>query len=183
MVQIWFNEEYEIFDYLLKSKKAHGRKISQELNLSLSTTQRNLNTLEEKKLISFDAIGRNKEYKIKNNLFTRYYINNVESYNTIKLFEKYPKLKPIIQDILNYLKGIDSIVILFGSYAKSNATNSSDIDIYVETNDKLLKEKIELINSKISVKIGTLGNDPLSKEIEKHKIILKGVEKYYEKFD
>ena len=74
------------------------------------------------------------------------------------------------------------LAILFGSYAKGRATNDSDIDIYIATEDRELKKKIELVDSKLNVKIGKYNQkSPLIKEIEKDHVILKGVEIYYEK--
>ncbi|MBI4447428.1 nucleotidyltransferase domain-containing protein, partial [Candidatus Woesearchaeota archaeon] len=74
------------------------------------------------------------------------------------------------------------LAILFGSYAKGTANKESDIDIYIDTKDANLKEEVELISSKISVKIGKYNKESLLiKEIEKAHVIIKGVELYYEK--
>ena len=45
------------------------------------------------------------------------------------------------------------MIILFGSYAKE-ILNLKYIDIYLETNDNKLKNKVKEINSKLSIKIG-----------------------------
>ena len=56
------------------------------------------------------------------------------------------------------------------------------MDIYIDTKNSRLKDDIELIDSKISVKIGDYNKDSLLiKEIEKNHVIIKGVEIYYEK--
>ena len=68
------------------------------------------------------------------------------------------------------------------SRTKFNAKKTSDIDLYIETNSKLLKKKIEKFNSKINVKIGKFDNKSLLiKEIIKNHVIIKGVERFYEK--
>lgn len=78
-------------------------------------------------------------------------------------------------------KKID-LAILFGSYVKGIAHKDSDIDIYIDTRNNKLKEEVELIDSKISVKIGSYNQESiLIKEIEKNHMIIKGVERYYEK--
>ena len=93
--------------------------------------------------------------------------------------KKYPQLRQIIRKIQKNKK--IEMVILFGSYAKEIAKETSDIDIYVETNKKQIKEEIELIDSQINVKIGKYDKkNLLIKEIEKNHIIIKGTEKYYE---
>ncbi len=74
------------------------------------------------------------------------------------------------------------MAIIFGSYAKELAHKDSDIDIYLETENRKIKKDIENLNSKLSVKIGKYDkNNLLIKEIKKDHIIIKGVEKYYEK--
>ena len=71
--------------------------------------------------------------------------------------------------------------LIFGRHAKGLAKKSSDIDIFIETNDKKIKKKYLEMDSKFSIKIGKLGKDHLSKEIEKNHVILKGGEIYYDK--
>ena len=71
-------------------------------------------------------------------------------------------------------------VILFGSVVRGEAGKDSDVDIFIGTLDREIKEKYSN-DSKFSVKIGKLGKDNLSKEIEKNHIILKGGEIYYDK--
>ncbi len=72
--------------------------------------------------------------------------------------------------------------MIFGSYAKGTAAKNSDVDIFIETNDKKIKEELSIIDSKLSIKIGDYNkNNPLIKEIERNHTIIKGVEEYYEK--
>ena len=86
--------------------------------------------------------------------------------------------------LLDNLENISNIqrIILYGSVAKNEEGKESDIDIYIETQSKKLKEEIELLNSKINVKIGKYNKDSLLiKEIEKNHVIIKGIEVFYEK--
>ena len=93
---------------------------------------------------------------------------------------RYPRLRRIVDQIKKNKK--ITLAILFGSYAKYTAKKDSDIDIYINTKNTRLKEEIELIDSKISLKIGNYDRDSLLiKEIEKNHVILKGAELYYEK--
>ena len=74
------------------------------------------------------------------------------------------------------------LAILFGSYAKGLAKKDSDIDIFIETNNKKIKDDISLIDSKLSIKIGKYNkSNLLIKEIEKNHVIIKGGEYYYER--
>ncbi len=170
---------FEIILRLLRGD-AHGREVSKHLNVPLTSVQRALSDLEKKNILDFKISGKNKIYFIKKNLCARKYVFSAENYKLLKLIENYPLLEPIFSEIINVCDS--SLIILFGSYAKFNPKKDSDIDIYVETSDKQVKKQIEMIHSKLSVKIGIFNvNSLLIKEIIKNHVIVKGVEQYYEK--
>ena len=74
------------------------------------------------------------------------------------------------------------MALIFGSYAKSIEKKDSDIDIYIDTEDRKLREEVNRLDSRLSVKIGKYDkSNLLIKEIEKNHIIIKGVELFYEK--
>ena len=86
----------------------------------------------------------------------------------------------IIDELLK--KSTEKLIILFGSYAKFVAKHDSDIDVYVKTKSRKVKEELESVHSKIRVKIGHFDRESLLiKEIIKNHIILKGAEEFYEK--
>lgn len=168
----------EIILALLKSDR-HLREISRILAVPHATILRKLNFFVKEGVLDFSFKGRNKVFFIKNNLQARSYIYNAERYKLTQLLKKYPKLGVILNEVIKETQGL---VILFGSYAKFCAEKDSDIDIYIETLDKKIKSRIELINSKIDVKIGEFDkNSLLIKEIIKEHVILKGGELFYEK--
>lgn len=179
MVQKWNNLEYDIILRLLKGA-GHVREISRELQQPHPTVLRRLNQLRNEAIVDFKREGKNKSFFIKKTLQAKNYVFNAERYKLIKLLKKYPELSVIITDILN--KSKQKMVILFGSYAKFAAKEQSDIDVYIESTKRSVKEEIESINSKISAKIGIFDtNSLLIKEIIKNHIILQGVENFYEK--
>lgn len=178
MNQYRINEELEIIGYLLKEPLTYGRKISKELHIPLTTTQRVLHSLEKENILESRQTGKNRMYTLKKNLISKSYIVNAENYKIIKLVHAYPLLTPLWEDILR--KTPYTMVVLFGSYAKFIAKKNSDIDIFIETQDLKVKQDIEALNSKLSVKIGLLNpKDLLTKEIIKNHVILKGVERFY----
>ena len=131
-------------------------------------------------ILDFKKQGKNKVFFIKKNLKAKNYVYSAERYKLIKLVEKYPELGIIIEEILE--KTNEDMIILFGSYAKFKAKKDSDIDIYVETMDERVKRKLESVHSDIKVKIGEFNLDSnLIKEIVKNHIILRGVERFYER--
>ena len=175
------NIDFEIILLLLREKR-HLREISRVLEESHSTVLRKINFLIKEGVLDFSFEGRNKIFFIKNNLQSKNYIYNAERYKLIKLLNKYPKLKIILEEVIN--NSSCDLVILFGSYANFSSKESSDLDIYLMSNNKNLKKKIESINSKINIKLGEFDKSSLFiKEIIKNHIILKGVEKFYEKIE
>ncbi|MBN1645361.1 nucleotidyltransferase domain-containing protein [Candidatus Woesearchaeota archaeon] len=136
--------------------------------------------LSQSNIVDYKAEGKNKVYFLKKTSETRKYVFMTENHKLIELLKKYSLLRKIIEKIQNNQK--IKLAVIFGSYAKETAKHDSDIDIYVEASDQKIKSKLELIDSKINVKIGKYDRtNNLIKEIEKNHIIIKGVERFYEK--
>lgn len=162
---------------LLENESKHLRRLSAESNISSSTVMRLLNNLIKENILDFVIEGKNKIFFVK---------DSVEG-NIAKIELEYYKLREIlenstIQRLYKELKLLldDELVILFGSYAKKSQSKESDIDVYIDKNNKGLKKKIEMISSKISIKSGFFDkNSFLGKEIIKNHIILNNPEKYY----
>ncbi|UZE94172.1 MAG: nucleotidyltransferase domain-containing protein [Candidatus Pacearchaeota archaeon] len=178
MVQNRDNVDSEIILLLLK-EETHLRNIARALKIPHSTILRKLDRLVKENILDYKKEGKNKVFFIKKNLQVKNYIFNAERYKFIKLLKKYSELNIIIEDILK--KTSEDLIVLFGSYAKFIAKKDSDIDLYIETRNKKVRNNVESINSKIKVKIGVFDkNSLLIKEIIKNHIILKGMEKFYE---
>lgn len=179
MTQFKINYKYEIMLLLMK-KQVHGREIAKELNTSLTRIQAKLKELRELNILDYQAQGKNHTYFIKKNLSSKSLIINAENYKLTKLLTKHPELEPIFEDILKITK--NELVLLFGSYAKFKENKNSDMDIYIETTNKTIKEEAEEIYSKINIKIGDFKKENLLiKEIIKDHIIIRGSELYYER--
>ena len=169
----------QIIESLLKSEN-HIRGLAKALNTNQTTIARKVNELYKNNIVDYRQEGRNKVFFVKKTLEAKQFAYAVEVNKLLELLDKYPNLRRIIEEIKQNKK--ISLAILFGSYAKGTANKESDIDIYVDTKDRKIKEEIELIDSKIRMKIGHYSKESLLiKEIEKNHIIIKGVENYYEK--
>ncbi|MEK6926532.1 MAG: nucleotidyltransferase domain-containing protein [Nanoarchaeota archaeon] len=181
MVQNRNNLNLEIILALLRNK-THLREIARILNESHSTILRRINELVKENVLDYKKEGKNKVFFIKNNLKAKNYVYSAEIHKLNKILGKYPELSITFEDIKkNFPKGI---IILFGSYAKGIPKHASDIDVYLETNDNNLKNKIKGINSKLSVKIGKFDSKSLLiKEIIKNHIIIRGLEDFYERIE
>jgi len=164
---------------ILLSEDRHLREISRMLNISHTTLSRKLDELLNLGILDYKIVGKNKLFSLKNNFKTRNVILNAERYKLNLFLEKYPKLNILFDDIIK-ITG-KHMIILFGSYAKFDSNANSDIDIYINSSALSLKEKVESLNSKLSVKLGKFNSDSLLiREIIKNHIILRGAEEFYE---
>lgn len=169
----------EILNVLLDGK-SHVRSIARRLSTNQMTVSRKLKKLLDKNVVDFKREGRNQVYFIKDSPEARAFVIMAEQYKLLKCIDKYPYLKSIVKNIQNDRK--IRLAVIFGSHAKGLAGKSSDIDIFIETSDRELKEKYSGMDSRLSIKIGKLGSNSLSEEIEKNHVIIKGGEIYHEKF-
>ena len=179
MIQIKVDYKSEVLLSLLK-QEMHGRELAKVLKTSLTRIQSILNGLRKSNILDYKVEGKNHIYFIKKNLLAKTLILNAENYKLVKLLCKYPYLEPIFKEITQ--KYPNQMIILFGSYAKFIPKEESDIDLYLDTNDKEVKETINHINEKINIKIGKFNKeDLLIQEIIKNHIIIQNREKFYEK--
>ena len=171
--------EMEVILTLIKNK-IHLREIARSIKEPHSTVLRKINELVKENVIDYKTEGKNKIFFIKNNLKAKNYVYSAEIYKLNKLLKKYLELSITFEDIKKRFP--KSMIVLFGSYARGNPKSDSDIDIYLETNDTKIKNKLKELNSKLNIKIGDFDiNSLLIKEIIKNHIIIRGIEEFYER--
>lgn len=169
----------EIVNELLKNEN-HIRGIAKKLDINHMNIARKIRGLIRENVVDYREEGKNKTFFLKKTIEARACVFSAENYRLIRLLGKYSNLRGIIEKIQR--KGKIKLAVIFGSYAKGIAKPDSDIDIYIETMDKDLKKDVEIIDTRLSVKIGRYDKSSLLiKEIEKNHVIIKGVEQYYEK--
>jgi len=179
MVHKNVNIQEEIILQLLEANM-HIREISRRIQTSHINVMRNLKELYVEGVVDFESVGKNNVYFLKKNIFSYNRILNAELYNLRKLIKKHPQLGVISEEIIKRFP--NQMIIIFGSYASGNETKNSDIDIYIEAEDKKMNKEISKVNSMISVKSGEFDvENLLIKEIIKKHIILSGFERFYEK--
>jgi predicted nucleotidyltransferase len=124
--------------------------------------------------------GKNHVYFIKNNTVAKAYILNAENYKLAKLLRKYETLEPLLKEINEKIPG--KMIILFGSYAKFNPKQDSDIDVYIYNLDDKAKKDLSRLHETLSIKTGDFNKeDLLMQEIIRNHVIIQGGEQYYEK--
>lgn len=172
------NYKYEIIEFLLR-KKGYVRELAKIIGISHMTISRKMKELLKENVVDFSREGKNKVYFLKKTIEAKTYAYITENYKLLKLIEKYPDLRRILEKIQKDKR--INMAIMFGSYAKGKAKERSDIDIFIETKNQKIKEEIQDIDSRVSVKIGEYKKGDLFKEIDKNHVIIKGVKEYYEK--
>jgi predicted nucleotidyltransferase len=165
---------------LLLQGKNHIRGLAQKLKTNHMLVARKIRELAKSNVADFAWEGKNKSYFLKATAEARLYSIMAENYKLLQILGRYPRLRGIIEKIQKDKR--ITLAILFGSYAKSLAMKESDIDVYIETRNRSIKKELQLLDSKLSIKIGKYDRkNPLIQEIEKNHVIIKGVEDYYEK--
>jgi len=163
---------------ILRRNPSHIREIAARLKLVPSTAMRTLRVLQEENVADFQKEGRNSRYFLKDTPEAELYIHLSECYKLLKM-QADPLMRRVSKELREMTNG--ELIVLFGSYTKGSQTSASDIDIYVETADNTLKQKLSEISKKLSVKIGKFNKDtPLGKEMIKHHIIIQDVERFYQ---
>jgi predicted nucleotidyltransferase len=165
---------------ILILETAHLRSLAKKIGINHMMVIRKIRELLTLNVVDFFREGRNSNYFLRKSPEALFYVLMAENYKSLKILKQYPLLKDIFERIQKDKK--IKLALLFGSYAKGLATKKSDIDIFIETNDLKLKEKYAKLDSKLSIKIGKLGLDNLSKEIRKNYVLIKGGEIYHEFF-
>ena len=173
------NYNTTIVEALLKSEN-HIRGLAKLLNTNQTSIARKVKELYKGNVVDFRQEGKNKVVFLKKTLEAKQYAYVAETQKLLAILKRYHHLRRIVEIIKK--KERISLAVLFGSYAKGISKEESDIDIYLDTTDNKLKEEVESVDSKISVKIGRYDKESLLiKEIEKNHVIIKGIEAYYEK--
>jgi len=179
MCHVEQNVSFQIIALLLKDD-SHPRRMAKDLGISHTTVLRKLRTLLEGNVLDFRTEGRNRVFFLKKTIEARVYIFMVECYALGNLIEDTPHLRSVVRTVQE--RQDIPLAILFGSYAKGTANKRSDIDLYIETDDREVKRELERCHSRLSIKIGPWDPDNLLiQEIIKNHVIVKGVERYYEK--
>lgn len=158
----------------------HIRGLAKKTGINPMLAFRKLGELYKENVVDFRKEGKNKIYSLKRTLEAQTYLRLAENYKLVKFLEKYPFLRELIEKIQANKK--INFCAVFGSYAQFKAGKNSDIDIYIGSSDRKLKKEIEAICPGVDVKLGKYNKrNLLIREIEKSHVIIKGVEKFYEK--
>ncbi len=177
-----YQKEYKILKLYLSNFKArfYLREIARLTKIPLRTVQRLLNKLEDENIIKSLDEGKNKYYFLNlQNINTKYYLIIAEINKTLEFLSQYPEIKSFLKE------KIDSVLIVFGSFAKFKATKTSDLDLLIIGNEPafyLLPYEIHKIKlTKQQFEKALFKNEPLIKEILKNHVVLTNHSYFIEK--
>lgn len=177
------NIELEILSLYTKgyNSRFYLREISKICKIPLKTCQNTLNLLEKRKILKSKIEGKNKYFSLNlENINTKFAILKAEIYKTEIFLEKYYEFKSFLKEL-----NANSLLMIFGSFARLKADKNSDLDLFVisEKENKipshLLPYKIHMQCLKEeSFKKAIISKEPLIKEIEDNHIILNNHSSY-----
>jgi predicted nucleotidyltransferase len=159
--------------------RIYGRQIAKKLKMNQKTVSNILNKLEKEHILKFSTEGKNKYYYLNRfNKKIREIIKLIEINKKIKFLE-HSSLKELFNKLEQRSRGI---LIVFGSYAKNQATKKSDLDVFIMGEIQDVKDLEGLYNIKINIvkssKEKFNKQDTFIKEIIKNHVILKGMEDF-----
>ena len=161
----------------LLAGEGHVRHLAQITGLSPSTIARLVHELSTKGVIDFREEGKNKICFLKETPEAESFIYMAEYYRRFLLL-KNNHLRRLIKQLLSLTS--DELVIMFGSQVRGDSSNESDIDVYIETDNSDLRDRLKEVSDSLNLKIGNFDKEsPLGKEIIKNHVIIRGVERFY----
>lgn len=164
----------------------HLREIARKIRVDAKAVRVQLDRLEKSNVITSAQKGKNREYSLNlGNYLTFYHLILAEAFASIDYLSRNFEIKKLINETSDNL---GDTAILFGSFAKENMTEASDIDIIVvadkKPEEKAFREAGSLIDRKISLKFATpeqfskglTSGDPLIREVVANHVVLKGID-------
>jgi predicted nucleotidyltransferase len=166
----------------------HIREVARYAGISVEAARNQLKWLEQMHVITSSQRGSNKDYVLNfGNIITKYYLVLSETLATIHFLDEYFLIKKVIDELAS---SIDGIAVLFGSFAKGQARENSDIDLFIISERRIDPQAIstlaELIGREINVKFSTAQQfldglkaaAPLEQEVVTDYVVLKGIDAF-----
>ena len=171
------NKELDIISLYSRDYKSkfYLRQISKLAKIPLKTCQNILASLEKERILKSKVEGKNKYFNLNlNNISVKFYLLKAEIHKLDIFLEKYPEFKIFLKPI-----NTNSILIVFGSFAKFRIDKNSDLDLFIVSNKEeklpfhLLPYKVHQNSLKEeSFKKAIVEKEVLIKEIEENHVIL-----------
>lgn len=151
------------------------REISRLAKIPLKTTQNTLYLLEKDKILKSALRGKNKYFMLNlSNIHAKFRLLQSEIHKTVLFLEKYPEFNIFLSGVKT-----NSLMVIFGSFARFTADEDSDADLLLVNREKLKLpshllpykiHKIELLENNFVKAV--VQQESLIKEIAENHIIL-----------
>jgi predicted nucleotidyltransferase len=164
----------------------HVREVARKIRIDVKAVQLQLRMIENVNVVSGTTNGRNKEYRLNlGNYLAKYYMLLAEVFASISFLSENFEVKKLISEIGEPMGGC---IVLFGSFAKGEMTQGSDIDLLFIGDGKPDANAAvgagRLIGREVNVKSttekkfsdGLMNGDPLIREVIANHIILKDID-------
>ncbi|MEM5812057.1 MAG: nucleotidyltransferase domain-containing protein [Candidatus Aenigmatarchaeota archaeon] len=184
-------KKVEILEKIYLNPGIHLREIARRTNLSIPAVKNHIDKFLREKIITKKEEGRNVKFFI--NFKSRKIIPYLYQVEMFRLERLPKKVSNAVLDLLSILENKPLITIIFGSYARSEYTKDSDLDVLLVFNkvgmDVEIEEKTKLICSRYYLKIRPVyfswkefrekffdSGDVFMREIRENKLIVNGIE-------
>ncbi|MDD4354198.1 MAG: nucleotidyltransferase domain-containing protein [Candidatus Nanoarchaeia archaeon] len=164
------------------------KKVSENLKMSYKLVYKEILALQKEGLISIFSAGKAKmcsfNYKFNSKIVEAEEERKKELFKNKDMQLLYTRIMSIKQPLF--------IFLVFGSYANKTYNKSSDIDVCIITNDKIMKTKLNEILESTPIKVHlndftseeflsmlSTNKENVAHEILKNNIILYGIESFY----
>ncbi len=154
------NSQIKIIEEILRNPGINLRGIIEKTKLSPNYVSEYVNLLVKKKILKEEVLKKKRVYLRRffldfKNVLTKNIFLLVKEERKEDFFEKYPKLRPIFEQLVEEVKGID-FVLIYGSYARLAAGRDSDLDILIVgkiKNKEKIREILVTLDIEVSIKI------------------------------
>lgn len=152
--------QIKIIETIFKNPGINLREIINKTRLSPNYVSKYINLLSQREILREERLEKRRVYlrrfflNLKSNQGKNIFILVKEEEKEL-FFQKYPKLKPIFEQLIEEIKNIE-LLLVYGSYARFAAEKDSDLDILIVgniANKQYIREIFVSLDLEVSIKI------------------------------
>lgn len=168
-------------------KEYYIREVYNTLNIGVRTAKRILDDLERKGILTSNIKGNIRVFTLQKNQLARDYLTLTEQYKKIIFLQNNLLIKEIVEKITPHIKGIS---LIFGSYAKEEQDEESDLDLCIigEFNKTEILKVSKIYNISLNIKNFSIStfeekkyDDFLLKEIIQNHVVITQPDQFIER--
>lgn len=168
-------------------KEYYIREVYNTLNIGVRTAKRILDDLERKGILTSNIKGNIRVFTLQKNQLAHDYLTLTEQYKKIIFLQNNLLIKEIVEKITPHIKGIS---LIFGSYAKEEQDEESDLDLCIigEFNKTEILKVSKIYNISLNIKNFSIStfeekkyDDFLLKEIIQNHVVITQPDQFIER--